>query len=430
MTTTAYSSTKRSASLSSIILSLLCVLGLSLSAVALYEHVLYTRGLATGPSFCNLSSRVNCEAVNGSAWSVFFGLPVASYGLFFYTTLLGLLVVARRSRGTIASEISAVALLGGVVASLASLALFAISHFIIGALCLICIGLYLVNFVLLGYVWRRGYPGEFARGVLAGIRAIQGFVSSVFSPQGRAARLGLLGIVVVAVGSALSPELVYTVVARNRVASSEQPTREAVNRWTRQPVVSIQSDLGGGTAADYSIGAADAPIQIVEFADFECPGCRVLYARMHELLKEYEGKYRFVFRNYPLDQDCNPKITQEFHRYACLAASFTRCAGEQGRFWQALDFVFTDPVMTDERTTLDVRGFLLEQGSQTLALDSQAMEECLTSRRYHQKLQRDIEEANRVGLQSTPSIWVNGKQVERPTSETLRGIFNEILGSR
>jgi len=279
-------------------------------------------------------------------------------------------------------------------------------------------------------LWVGKFRGHALSGIVTGVRSISSFVRSAFSANGSSARKGLIGLLLVALLSALAPEVVYSMASRNRATSSEQPTLEAIARWKAQPAVAIKSDLSGGAFSDYSIGPADAPIQIVEFADFECPGCRVLYARMHEILKKYEGKYRFVFRNYPLDQECNPSIRQEFHRYACLAASYTRCAGEQGRFWQALDFVFTDPVMTDERTTFDVRGFLVDQVSQTLGLDREAMDECMTSRRYYQKLQRDIEEGNRVGLQSTPSVWINGKLVERPTTETLEGVFQEILRTR
>ena len=398
--------------------------------MALYEHVIYSRGLATGPSFCNISSRINCEAVNASAWSVFFGLPIASYGLFFYTSLFGLLTRARGREGSVSAAASSVVFLASFVASLVSLVLFGISHFIIGALCIVCLGLYAVNFMMLGTVWVGEFRGRALAGLVAGAQAMVSFVRTAFLANGSSARKGLIGVMLVALMSALAPEVVYVMASRNRGTSTAQPTQEAIARWKGQPVVSITSDLSGGAFSDYSIGPADAPIQIVEFADFECPGCRVLYARMHELLKKYEGKYRFVFRNFPLDQECNPSIRQEFHRYACLAASYTRCAGEQGRFWQALDFVFTDSVMTDDRTTFDVRGFLVDQASQTLGLDREAMDECITSRRYYQKLQRDIEEGSRVGLQSTPSVWINGKLVERPTPETLEGVFQEVLSKR
>lgn len=430
MTNAAHSSVTKVSTSVLLGLRILCLLGLLLSVVALYEHVIYSRGLATGPSFCNISSRINCEAVNASAWSIFFGLPIASYGLFFYTSLLGLLTRARRRGDAVAVVAPSVVFLASFVASLVSLVLFGISHFIIGALCIVCIGLYAVNFLMLGTLWAGEFRGRALSGLVVGAQAMVSFVRSAFSANGSSARKGLIGVTLVALMSALAPEVVYFVASRNRATSTERPTEEAIARWKAQPVVAVQSDLSGGAFSDYSIGAADAPIQIVEFADFECPGCRVLYARMHELLKKYEGKYRFVFRNFPLDQECNPGIRQEFHRYACLAASYTRCAGEQGRFWQALDFVFTDPVMTDERTTFDVRGFLVEQASQTLGLDREAMDECMTSRRYYQKLQRDIEEGNRVGLQSTPSVWINGKLVERPTTETLEGVFEEILRTR
>jgi protein-disulfide isomerase len=151
------------------------------------------------------------------------------------------------------------------------------------------------------------------------------------------------------------------------------------------------------------------------------------YVGLESLLKEYEGRYRLVFKNYPLDSACNPGIRGAMHTMACFAAHFTRCAGEQGKFWEALDFVFTDPVLEDVEDTPARKSELLERGSKIVGLDQQAVEECVHSERHLQKIKSDIKEADQLGLESTPSFWVNGRKVPRPTRAVFSGIFEAIL---
>ena len=189
---------------------------------------------------------------------------------------------------------------------------------------------------------------------------------------------------------------------------------------------------GDGPQADLRLGTPNAPISIVEFADFECPGCRRMYVMLHSLLKEYDGKYSFVFKNYPLDQDCNPTITRRFHIHACNAAYFTRCAGEQGKLREAVDYVFTTPILDDAEalTSIEVQDAIVEKGSAQLGLDEAAVRECVASKRYKAKLQGDVEEGRRLNLTGTPAIWVNGKLVKSSNPEVFKAIFNSILAEK
>lgn len=412
---------------------LLCLVGVAISCVALYEHVVYTGGLATGPSFCNISRHVNCEAVNASAWSTFLGVPIASYGVFFYLSLFGLLLISGPARRVQPYSALAVAWLGSVSAVGISVVLFGVSEFIIGALCLICLGLYVVNFLLWLVLWRGVTRGSAARSLRDGVMVLLGFVKTVFTGGSQAtfARLGAIALVAFAAVCVYLPYGVHAVLSatmsqepnQSGTTSSKQDPFEA---WQTQTPISIPSNTTGGTFRDYDEGEVSAPIQIVEFADFECPGCRRLYVALKDILKQYEGKYHLTFRNYPLDQECNPKITREFHRNACLAAYFTRCAGEQGKFWEALDLVFTDPILEDRNASGKVKEFLLTKGAASLSLDSEAMVECIASGRYRAKLQDDIKEGDKAGLTSTPSLWINGKKVEHPTRDVVAKVLQAV----
>jgi uncharacterized membrane protein/protein-disulfide isomerase len=419
-------------------LYVLSMIGAAISATALYEHVIYRYGLATGPSFCNISQHINCEAVNASDWSVFFGLPIASYGIFFYVAVLGLLWVSGPSRQVRDARANQVIFVGGVVGSICSIILLAISEFVIGALCLLCMALYLVSFLLLGVSW-WGAAGGFRATFVGGVRELFGFVVSALRGE-RAALAGAVSLLLWGVVAVASPAMTYSAAKALRgIATSggdgEHAERDPLTAWREAPQVQIPLVLNAGVFGDYAKGDPQAPIQIVEFADFECPGCRVLYSALVPLLEKFKGRYHFVFKNYPLDSACNAGITRKFHQNACFAAYFIRCAGEQGKFWEALDYAFTDPVLerdgeADDAQVQQVRDALLRDGAAAVGLDALALDECTRSERYRDRVREEVKQGDDLGLRSTPSVWVNGRRVERPTPEALERVFSAILAEQ
>jgi uncharacterized membrane protein len=183
--------------------------GALVSLVALYEHVIYRYGLATGPSFCNISRHINCEAVNASEWSVFLGVPIASYGLFFYIAVLGLLWVSGPGRRVSDEQSNQVVFVGALVGSIVSLALFAISELIIGALCLLCLGLYLITFALLGVTWWGSGRG-FSSTLAGGVRSALSFLADILRGR-RPAVIGALSLALWGLVAVASPAITYDI---------------------------------------------------------------------------------------------------------------------------------------------------------------------------------------------------------------------------
>lgn len=407
---------------------ILAILGLGLSYLALEQHVLYVHGLEAGESFCNINELFNCEAVNASEWSTIFGFPIASYGLFFYSVLLlGTLSVRVGGALTPRAWSSIVLMLSGI-ASVGSIALFVISKVFIGALCLMCIGMYLINFATLGIVWRRAWRGQFSQGLAVGVSEVRRLCAEVLgiasSPFALTLRILTFVMVVLGVVNLLLPSvLLYIFLDRSERAAEAR--RDPVVAWKQNPAITFDLDISGGVFGDYHLGSSSAPIQIVEFADYECPACRRMYRSMKEVLQGYEGKYLFVFKNYPLDKSCNPTMTREAHKYACTAAYFSRCAGEQGKFWESMEILFLRDADEGELS----RESLTSEGAKELSLDEDAVVECMRTDRYRERIVRDINDGERANLQGTPSIWVNGRAVNNPTPEALRAIFDSILKS-
>jgi protein-disulfide isomerase len=221
--------------------------------------------------------------------------------------------------------------------------------------------------------------------------------------------------------SALLPELLL-----QSYAAKHTPGGDPVKEWAASPRTTFTLQVGRGAFGDYSLGDPNAPIQIVEFADYECPACKMMHEVMKDLLNRYQGKYYFVFKNYPLDKACNPEMERPLHEFACVAAFYSRCAGEQGKFWEANTILFLRDADKGELA----RESLLSDGSKELGIDEVAARECLDSGRYREVILRDIKDGSAAGLEGTPSVWINGKLVKRPGRETFTRIFDTIISER
>ena len=144
---------------------------------------------------------------------------------------------------------------------------------------------------------------------------------------------------------------------------------------------------------DPARGPSDAPIEIVEFSDFDCPYCKRTTDTVARLLGEYGEQIRFVYKDYPLPS----------HPNAFKAAEAGNCANDQGKFWEFHDKLF------ESQGALDV-GSLKNYASE-LGLDADAFSTCLDSGRYAVQVERDLEIGAGYGVSSTPTLFVNGRAV-------------------
>lgn len=149
------------------------------------------------------------------------------------------------------------------------------------------------------------------------------------------------------------------------------------------------------TDKDHIRGAANAPITLLVYSDYECPFCKSFHPTLQELMKEYDGKIRWVYRHYPLS----------FHQNAQKEAEAAECVAELGgndAFWNYSDTIF-------ERTTSNGLGFALNQLGPLAAevgVDQQAFQTCLDSGKYTKAVQASIAEGTVAGVSGTPSTFL------------------------
>jgi protein-disulfide isomerase len=160
-----------------------------------------------------------------------------------------------------------------------------------------------------------------------------------------------------------------------------------------QPQAAPTSNIVKMSVAEgsYSLGREDAPVTMVEFADYQCPFCRKFHSDAFvELKKSYidTGKVRFVSRDLPLD----------IHANAHSGAVAAHCAGEQGKFWEMRDLMFANAA--------DLSPASLVGYARQIHLDATAFETCLNDKKYTAAIQRDVADAGTLGINGTPSFVV------------------------
>jgi protein-disulfide isomerase len=140
-------------------------------------------------------------------------------------------------------------------------------------------------------------------------------------------------------------------------------------------------------------GSPDAPVTIVEYADFQCPFCSKAEYSIAQVLREYPGKVKLVFKNFPLD----------FHENAMPAARAALAAGEQGKFWEMHDLIFShqSSIKQDD----------LSQMAKGLGLDVDRFTRDLDSQKVKTEIDAELAEGRKRGVNGTPTFYVDGQEM-------------------
>jgi protein-disulfide isomerase len=148
-------------------------------------------------------------------------------------------------------------------------------------------------------------------------------------------------------------------------------------------------------ADDHLRGLADATVTVLEYGDYECPYCRGAARDVHELLGRYPDSVRFVFRNFPIPQ---------LHPHAEQAAEAAEAAAVQGRFWEMYELLLRPSARLD----LDY----LVRYAEHLDLDTGRFINEVTGNVYAARIEGDVAEGIRNGVNSTPKFYVDGVRVD------------------
>ncbi|HST52162.1 MAG TPA: thioredoxin domain-containing protein [Pyrinomonadaceae bacterium] len=182
---------------------------------------------------------------------------------------------------------------------------------------------------------------------------------------------------------------------------------------------SVQTFLTPPPAPAYRIATDDQPekgnpkaaVTLVEFTDYQCPSCAQEQPIIERLINEYGDRVRFVFRDFPLQQ----------HADAEKAAEAAEAAREQGKYWDFTAILF--------RNQSQLKPEMLKQYAGVIGLDRAKFDAALDSGKFADKVRRDLEDGQRIGVTSTPSLFVNGSPVTNISYESVKATLDAALKS-
>ncbi len=163
-------------------------------------------------------------------------------------------------------------------------------------------------------------------------------------------------------------------------------------------------------AAAPTKGPASAPIEMIEFSDFQCPFCFRATPTVNQVMSTYGDKIRRVFRHYPLPN----------HPNARPAAEAAACAAEQGKFWEYHDRLFADQSKLSQAD--------LKQDAAALGLDTAKFDSCVDSHKLKSTVDTDLQAGQEAGVDGTPAFFINGRMISgAQTFEVFKRVIDEEL---
>ena len=162
-----------------------------------------------------------------------------------------------------------------------------------------------------------------------------------------------------------------------------------------------------------SKGPETAPIDMIEFSDFQCPYCESAFPTVNQVLTTYGDRIHFTYRHYPL----------AIHPRARPAAEASQCAAEQGKFWQFHDKLFGD------QSKLGDEDF--KQYAAQLGLDTAQFNACVDSHKYGAEIENDIHAGDEAGVSGTPAFYINGRMLSGAQPfDAFKRLIDEELAQR
>jgi protein-disulfide isomerase len=159
-------------------------------------------------------------------------------------------------------------------------------------------------------------------------------------------------------------------------------------------VISLEPPrLAVSAAKGATKGQPNAPIEMIEFSDFQCPFCQRAHATVEQVLATYGDRIRFVYRHYPV----------QGHAAAKPAAEASECAKEQGKFWPFHDRLFAN---TSKLGDADLKAHAAAVGVDTATFNA-----CVDSHKYRSVVEADARDGDAVGVNGTPAFYINGRMI-------------------
>ncbi|MCS6789291.1 MAG: DsbA family protein [Patescibacteria group bacterium] len=194
----------------------------------------------------------------------------------------------------------------------------------------------------------------------------------------------------------ISGTIFYTSSSKNNQIVNQQTKNENNSNSQTDNVAVNLSEILKIKPEDAVLGNPNAPVTIIAYSDYECPFCEKFFRETEGLIKKdyiETGKVKMIYRDFPLTS----------HQYAMPAALAANCAKEQNKFWEYHNEIFKNQ---NNLVNFDFIG-----AAKKLGLNENKFKTCFESKKYENQIQNSIKEAISIGVNGTPTFFVNGQQV-------------------
>ena len=392
--------------------------------VSFYLFKLHIGSFGEGHWFlagCSISKAIDCKKVDASPYSVFLGIPVALWGMFFYIVILNtslFRILFEKVAGKIMTYMGLFLL---IIGAIVDIILFAISIFIIRSLCLYCFLTYVITFLLLYIFWKDS-------------KHIRAKSRSIFmKPKGRTsviimyALMTFIGAMIVWVLDAKYSHK-YGIIAKEIERNGgkvkkksrdelEAKIKEYVNNFFTKKVEDVS-----WIKSELVMGSKNPKIVLIEFSDFECPFCRAFAMSLRKVYEKYKDELQIVFKHFPLSTDCNPHLTLNMHPYACELAYASMCAHKYGKFEEFYNLATNIQNEIGDNTYMNILN--------SIGITKKDYISCMkeSKREIEKYISDDIEDGMKINITATPTIFINGRRIEGFVPPIiLDEIFKRIL---
>jgi predicted DsbA family dithiol-disulfide isomerase/uncharacterized membrane protein len=374
-------------------------LGMMLFSVLTIRHFFqanYPTSIYQG-SFCDISSFFNCNSSAYSSIAAVAGVPLGYFGLF-TGALVSLATLFPSAAFERTNKTIALLNVAGV------LSLLAFSVFYLKSLCLLCSGYYAFSIISLVLFWKFGIDGE-----------RPSFLRRYFRPSPKYLATFAVLLIAGAYGFRVFHET-------KKEAQSGGVAARVVEQYFALPTVKTPTVVSPYWIVKSTDRFEDAPIQVVEYADFLCPDCLYLNTQLERLQAEFKGKINIAFQFFPLEKTCNTVVDKDKHPGACEAAYIA--AYDPAKFQQIHHEIFAN---FQSAKNPQWRRDLAHRYGADAALTDQA-----TKDRVQQIVNTGAEydrtsDKYAHGIRSTPTMIINNRMVIGTFPyDHLRAIFNAL----
>lgn len=197
----------------------------------------------------------------------------------------------------------------------------------------------------------------------------------------------------------ISGSIIFLVL-RGNVAQPQAPAVNNPVAATPTPNIADVSKIGD---RDAILGDPNAPVTIVEYADFQCPFCGRFFTGAEAQIRDQyvkTNKAKMIYRDFAF---LGPEST--------ASAEAAECAKDQGKFWAYHDALYTAEIADGKENSGNLNHALFLSLAKNLSLDMNAFTSCVDSNKYADVVSKSVADAQALGISSTPTIFVNGQQI-------------------